>query len=343
MSYYRKPPIFDLGELNIENLFITDFMPLASGTYVKVYLLGYLFSKDSEPQYDHRMLASMLSLPLQDVHDAWQYWEKQGIVTRHLIENSKDYEVEFHSLRSLYIENTFASDNKSHSNKKVKPTASPIVDQTFKQLNHTIEKLIGQPLTFKDVRDISDFYDNYTHNTELIIKAFEYSYLTKGIRKTNYVKATLELWLKNNLTSSEEVDSWLSISEARQTTYKEVLKTLGVRYRQVSASEASTIDKWLDEYGCSSDDLIKILFELTKKTMNPNFNYIDNVLSSLKKSGSVTFLQFEKQNSEFSQAKATGESKPNRKKNYTIEKESNYSEEELEALLLNKKPSRGKQ
>lgn len=343
MSYYRKPPIFDLGELNIENLFITDFMPLASGTYVKVYLLGYLFSKDSEPQYDHKMLASMLSLPLQDVHDAWQYWEKQGIITRHPLENSKDYEVEFHSLRSLYIENTFASDNKSHAKKKAKAAPSPIIDQTFKQLTDAIEKLIGQPLTFKDVRDINDFYDNYTQNTALILKAFEHSYLIKGIRKTNYVKATLELWLKNNLSSSEEVDRWLSVSETRQSVYKEVLKTLGVRYRQVSASEASTIDKWLDEYNCPPDDLIKILFELTKKTLNPNFNYIDNVLSSLKKSGSVSFSQFEKQNSEFSQAKSTGETKPNRKKNYTIEKESSYSEEELEALLLNKKPSRGKQ
>ena len=66
MGFYQKSTDFDLGELNIENLFISDFMPDASGTNVKVYLMGLMFAK-SEREMDNRALAATLRIPLQDV------------------------------------------------------------------------------------------------------------------------------------------------------------------------------------------------------------------------------------------------------------------------------------
>ena len=65
----------------IENTFIRDFMPSASGDAVKVYLLGF----DAVPERDGPKLAALrlptaLSLSEQDVADAFMYWQDCGLV-----------------------------------------------------------------------------------------------------------------------------------------------------------------------------------------------------------------------------------------------------------------------
>lgn len=339
MGFYKKVPEFDLGELNIENIFITDFMPSASGTFVKVYLLALLFSRDENTKYhyDNRTLASMLSLPLQDVHEAWNYWEKLGLVNKHTHEESADYDIEFLSLRALYIENNYVHKNSNTTNVKIK---SQDVTNSFKsgnalfqKLTKEIEVIIGHPLTYKDYREIGDYYEHYTHNPEIICKAFSYCYKDRGIRSLKLVKSTLVQWLDQGFNSIEAIESWLQSSEERQSLYKEILKMLGIGFRQPNQAEKDFIDKWLDQYHFEKEELMQIVLDLSKKTLNINFNFIDKVLTTQYQSGNLTF-------DAYNVSKVTAEkvdTKPNKRKNYAIEKENTYSEEELEQILLNRK------
>ena len=72
----------DLGDTSIENIFINDFMPMANGTYVKVYLLGYKYAtdKDSSIHLNHKTISRHLNLPLSDILNAWDFWERKGII-----------------------------------------------------------------------------------------------------------------------------------------------------------------------------------------------------------------------------------------------------------------------
>lgn len=339
MGFYKKVPEFDLGELSIENIFITDFMPSASGTYVKVYLLALLFSKDENTKYhyDNRTLASMLSLPVQDVHEAWNYWEKLGLINKHQHEESADYDVEFLSLRALYIENNYVHKNNNSTLVKTKskdPTNSfKSGNALFQKLTKDIETIIGHPLTYKDYREIGDYYEHYTHNPEIICKAFSHCYKDRGIRSLKLVKSTLLQWLDQGLDSIETIEAWLNATEERQLLYKEILKMLGIGFRQPNQAEKDFIDKWLDQYGFEKDHLMQIVLDLSKKTLNINFNFIDKVLTTQFQSGNLTF-------DAYNTSKVTPEkfeTKSNKRKSYAIEKENTYSEEELEQILLGRK------
>ena len=105
MSFILETTDMDLGDTPIENIFINDFMPMANGTYVKVYLLGYKYAydRDSNIEVDNETIAKHLDIPLDDVLRAWDFWEEKGIIEKLPKEdgNRYNYKVKFLSLKEL--------------------------------------------------------------------------------------------------------------------------------------------------------------------------------------------------------------------------------------------------
>ena len=293
MGFFKRQPDFDLGELHIENIFITDFMPSASGTYVKVYLLGYLFSKaeNTKFHYDNKTLATMLSLPLQDVHEAWKYWEKNGLIVKHTHENGEEYDVEFLSLRALYIENNYTpkSTKTTLKSKNEQFSVHKLEEDRFQKLKKSVEQIIGHPLTYVESRDIADYYENYSKDPEFILRAFKHCYQERNIRTFKMVKSTLVGWLDQGLSNLDALEKHLESTSARYQIYKEILKLLGNAFRMANQGEKDLIDKWMDVYGFRTEDLYAIITDLSKKTLNISFNYIDKALTTLYENNALTF------------------------------------------------------
>src|SRR6056297_191178 len=111
MGFFKQVVNLDLGEIAIENIFINDFMPMANGTFVKVYLIGYKYATDSM-EVSNNTIAKHLNISNEDVVNAWKFWEEKGIIKIHennLENDPSDFDVEFFSLRQLYIENNFST------------------------------------------------------------------------------------------------------------------------------------------------------------------------------------------------------------------------------------------
>ena len=336
MAFYQRNTLFDLSELNIENIFISDFMPSASGTYVKVYLLGLMFARSQDESFrmDNRALANMLSLPLQDVVEAWLYWQKQGIVTCQAHENSDDFDVQFHSLRELYIKNNFQTKGTLNKpSEKVQSHSLTEQKKTFKRIYTDIEKIIGTPLSHNDYRHIGDFYNNYYPDVDVLKFAFEWCYNTRNMRSVKAVQATLSSWLKGNLMTLNEIKNHVELNDTRYEVYKEVLKSLGLSFRLPTKAERDAIDTWLDDYAFSSEEMLKFIVVFSKKTSNLNINYLSKAFASLHQSGIKTTEAYE---SSLPQVDSRRTPSQEKRKKLTIEKERTYTEEELESLLLKK-------
>jgi DNA replication protein DnaD len=335
VSFANKAPHFDLSELHIERLFITDFMPVASGTYVKVYLMGSMYANASQRTYhaDNRTLATALQLPLQDVIDAWHYWEKQGIVKCHPHEDDSDFDVEFFSLRALYIENNFVPKQKKRSNTASAPysqtTAFKTQQAAFASLIRDVEQIVGHPLSPNEHRELSDFYEHYYPDASILKRAFSYNYKERKSFGFKRIKILLEQWLKAGLTSLESIEAHIEHTGARYAIYKEILAVLGVRHRLPYQTESDAIDRWLDSYAFEPADLIEIIKSLSKRTTNVNFNYLEAQITDLNGKGIKTVSELP--------TAAKQASSPKRRHQYTVEKDRTYTEDELESMLLNKK------
>lgn len=330
MAFYQKQTSFDLGELNIENLFISDFMPSASGTYVKVYLLGLMFSRSENDAYrlDNKSLANLLSLPLQDVLEAWIYWESQGVIKRHFHEDPNHFDVEFLSLRALYIQNNYTSKSETKITKK--DSVFRKRNEVYASLSKSVEQIVGHPLSYSEYKALGDFYDHYYPSAPIIEKAVSICYKDRNIRSMKAVKSLLDTWTRENLLTLEEIEKYNASQDQRFKVYKEVLKCLGLSFRMANEAEKQMIDLWIDQYGFEPIDIYDFLILFSKKNSNLNLNYLQKAFENMHTKGI-------KNVNDYNEARLTQKPETKKgKKNYTIEKEKHYTEDELEALLLKK-------
>ena len=68
-----------LHRTKIENLFISEYLPDAPGDYVKVFLFGLMYAQ-YELKPDRNELSRLLGLSVDEIAEAWIYWESRGLV-----------------------------------------------------------------------------------------------------------------------------------------------------------------------------------------------------------------------------------------------------------------------
>ena len=78
LSFDKGRDIF-LHRTKVENLFISEYLPDAPGDYVKVFLFGLMYAQ-YEITPNRSELAKLLNLSVEEIAEAWIYWESRGLV-----------------------------------------------------------------------------------------------------------------------------------------------------------------------------------------------------------------------------------------------------------------------
>ena len=73
------------------------------------------------------------------------------------------------------------------------------------------------------------------------------------------------------------MDKYYAQQEALAKTAKSISKKLGLN-RQLSQYEEAYVDKWINDYGYNMN-IIEIALKKTTSKANPNFDYINKILS----------------------------------------------------------------
>lgn len=335
MAFHKKPPKFDLGETPLENLFIEEFMPMANGTYVKVFLLGYKYACDHH-EIGNREIASRLSLSIEDVHNAWLFWESKHLIERQLrSDDPHDYDVTFISLRQSYIDSNYVS--------RQKETAGTLGEMKVKESDKFFKKIaeiMDRTLIYSgEQMKIYNWKDQFGASEALILKAFEYAVKEKNNKNLRYIEAIVRNWIDAGLSTPTEVSQYLERTERRQLFYAEVYRTLGYGRKGIAAGDREIVDKWLDDFGFAYDAILLVLKEASKKTANVNMNYMDRIVTDLHAQGRMDPDAIAEH---FTRGPSTDRKPaPNRAPNrfHNFEKRKAYSNDELETILGVKKGS----
>jgi hypothetical protein len=326
MSFYFKTPDFDLGTIEIENIFINDFMPGADGLSVKVYLLALKMASDHEgqPDLDNEGLARILKVPLTDVVGAWKYWETKSVVRIHPRNPPSDYDfdVEFISLRQLFIDKNYY--NPHHSHEQILRSKT---DKIYQRLFDAVTGILGSELQANERRQLVEFLETYPFNDEMVLAAFENIKRGAYSSRISTVKKRLFNWKDLGISTAEELKDYISYNEDRQRFYRDLLEALGLNRRKPTLGEKEVIDKWLDTYQLEPEVIMEKIREITLKNPSVNMNYLDVVMTALHHGESAHKPPVRKN------------PKANRFHNYTDNHEK-LSEEELEKQLVKNMKSR---
>ncbi|MDR0880702.1 MAG: DnaD domain protein [Clostridioides sp.] len=127
--FYKETNEYELGETTIPNVFIDMFMPSADGLYVKVYIMGYRRACDKTESFDftNKSIARNLNVTLDQVMDAWSYWEGEKIVKVHIDENvdRENWPIEFIDIDRFYFNSMLACNTSGNSLNAAKISSNP--------------------------------------------------------------------------------------------------------------------------------------------------------------------------------------------------------------------------
>jgi DnaD/phage-associated family protein len=354
MSFTYNKPTIDFGTTAIENIFIHDFMPMANGTHVKIYLTAYLYSQDPHlsKTVDNHQLARHLNLSIEDVVAAWLYWEDRGVITRTDLnaEDPNQFNVVFNCLRQLYLDNNYQPIGQvkpslgkvsTKTDKLVSALDNPILNTMFKH----IDEMILRQLTPNECNEILDWIFNYKMDPDMIERAFELACHDKKTRRLNYVQGILRKWYDMGIRNEQSLESHLETQNQTFFFYKKIYKTIGYGNKPVSAGDKEIMDKWMAQYAFEETFLLYALKEATKRTSNVNMNYLDVIVGELHTQGVTTIEAFDKRYEDKSKERATAKNSPtakpanNRFHNFQQDM-SKLTEDELEQIIQRKEKKR---
>lgn len=362
MSFIKGSTSIDLGDTPIENIFIDIYMPMANGTFVQVYLLGYKYALNREPDMNvnNSSIARHLNIPLSDVLSAWDFWEDKNIIIKHKSEDGDEnnYTVEFVNLKQLYIDNNYelsydtpqksSVDKKRRGSYSLSPTdlveanKIPEIRDMFVEIN----KVIARELVPNEKLKIVELLYKYNIEPPLIVEAFRYSNKQRDIKYIRNILSfsfgVVRTWYDQGILTVEQLQEHLIKHGDRYGFYSRVYKALGFP-SQPSEEAMKIMDTWIDTFNFDIDLVLEACKKSTK-TSNPNINYFDSILKDWYNKGIKNIDDLDKLKPEDKKPTAyrSAQSPTKIKTKFHLAKSrgDKYTAEELERLILNNQKKR---
>ena len=105
---------------------------------------------------------------------------------------------------------------------------------------------------------------------------FRYCFEKSALHK-NYVKAVADAWHGNNIKTFSDLEEYDENNEKIKKAKKSICKKLGLT-RNLTQYEEAYIEKWLQEYKYNLE-IIDLALKKTTSKSNPNFDYIDKIIT----------------------------------------------------------------
>jgi len=251
---------------SLPDVFITEYLSEAPGDYIKVYLYLLFLSKYSK---DIKLndLSKKIALPLNIIQEAIKYWEEAEVVTKkgtgYIVNNIQEIE-----LNKLYSPKITVSKETIQNMEKDKSRSSAI-----EAINSMFFQGIMSPSWYSDI-DL--WFKKFEFDEEVMIALFRYCFDKSALHK-NYVKTVAEAWHGSNIKTFADLEEYDERNEKIKKVKKNITKKLGLT-RNLTQYEEAYIEKWLHEYKYDLE-IIELALKKTTSKSNPNFDYIDKIIT----------------------------------------------------------------
>lgn len=257
---------------DIPDIFFSEYLPLASGDTVKVYLYINFLAKHGK-DVNINEVSKILSLSYEAVNDAIKFLEEQGLLvkkpTGYMIANIQEIE-----LNKLYSPKVTSSPEDIQKSEKSKYRARAI-----ESINTQFFQGLMSPSWYTD---IDMWFNKFGFDEQVMIALFSYCADKKALHR-NYIQAVAEGWSKNDIKTYEELDEYFSKMEKINVFKKDITKKLRLN-RPLNTFEEEYILKWTTEYGYGMDIIDLALKRSTLKS-NAGFEYYDKLLTDWHSKG----------------------------------------------------------
>jgi len=240
----------------VDNLFISDYLPHASGRDVQVYLYGLMqchFASASETS-----LADALGLPEESVLAAYVYWQQQGLV-RIVAENPLTVEYRLGELSQ----------------------SAEVVPAKYHGLVAALTSLIApRQFGMRELKHVYDWIEVYGLDEGAVLELVSHCMDVKGRRVSiNYMSAVAQTWSESGIRTRADAVRYVEDYALKKHGASAILREWN-KTRKPTKAEMALYDKWTGEWGFDHAAILAALPRLTA-VGSPSFTILDEQLDAL--------------------------------------------------------------
>lgn len=233
---------------DVENTFITEYLPVASGDCVKVYLYGLFLCQN--PQFDQSLndIASALKMSTSLVMDCFTFWEEFGLLS---VLSKEPYSVQYHPVRTAF------------SSKPRKFKAEKYTD-----FSKGLQSLLpDRMISTGEYSEYFNIMETYSIKPDAMLMIVKYCVDRKGTSISyRYVSTVAKDFGARGITTLEKVEQELSSYVAQTGVIEKILKALSLR-RQPDIEDAKLLKKWTEELSFEVNNIIFAASKVKKGSM----------------------------------------------------------------------------
>lgn len=319
MKIYTDTPE---GFTVIHNAFIDQYMPHASGEYVKVYLY-LLRCADTQRELSLSSIADVFDHTENDIRRALAYWEKQHLLRLRLGKDGSVQAVTFMEIPGSAVAGAedagergsdFGSGRtvpeerskdfgggRTADNERAADFGAAASVRTIDERDMPDRERVARAREQKEIRQLFYVAEQYLQRplTSSEQRDFIYYYdhlkfstdlieylleycISKGCANRHYMRKVALGWAEAGITT---------VLQAKQETnlhnknYFTVMNAFGIKNRNPAASEQEAMSRWFNEFGFSIDIVLEACNRTIRQTHQPSFDYAGKILEGWHKSG----------------------------------------------------------
>lgn len=240
----------------IDNLFITEYLPEASGQDVCVYIYGLM--QCYYPSMRDITIAQALSITHAQVLCSFVYWQSKGLVR---IVCQEPLTVEY--INATVQEATVATPSK--------------YSELIRSLNSLVEPRL---LQLRELKYVYDFIEQYGLDEGAVLELFGYCIQTKGKRVSiNYINTVALSWSERGIKTSEQAQTEIAEYLDSKHGATEILRRWSKR-RKPTVDEMQLYDKWKTQWGFDQEAILSACPRLVS-VGTPTFAALNDELEAL--------------------------------------------------------------
>lgn len=257
----------------VPDIFMTEYMPSMDCEYVKIYLYCLFLSKHNK-QSTTEDLSKKLGIDANKVKDAMIFLENMGLVSR------KENNIIIVDLKEREIKKIY----------RMKLTSTPEEAALSCERNKSRNRIISaiNNAFFQGVMapswytDIDAWFDKYNFEEDVMYALFQHCYDHKGLARP-YILKVADSWYSKNIKNSFDLDRYFIEYEKLKDIKLKIMKKLK-RQSLLTEYEEEYVEKWIVDFKYPFD-IIELALKKTTRIPNPNFEYINKVLTDWYENG----------------------------------------------------------
>lgn len=267
--------------------FITDKLPKANPTFVKIYVYLAMLAQNSA-NIEYGEIANTLGLLESDLIAGINYWVGEGQLTLlgetvSLGKNNEDFSA------------VSESEKKSNQENIAEIITS---NRDLQDMFLLVQEILGKTITENDMQTVYWFYSELKFPVEVILMLLEHC-VSKGKTRMSYIEKVAVSWNEMGLNTPDSVTDYLKSEEQRTGFLYSMRKLMGISDRSLSQIEEKYLTKWHEEYKME-EEMVALAYEYCIiQTAKLSFPYMDKIITRWHNENITTVAEAEEDNKKF--------------------------------------------